>query len=736
MPRERDGLTTRASSDLRTEKPCGICEYPNWTEVQGGPTLPNELMLQEGSYDEIRASVGTGCCGCRLLWEGWNYAIPESDCRDKEWLTWNRASSTDSALYLHVFRHPRGVANIDIFTLPGQPRYQHVREAPMIPRTTNLDENLCRIRKWLAHCESQHLSCAAVGAETAAPSRLLDVGVDASDDTVRLVNGGSGSSSSDVGRAATRYICLSHCWGRTRSQHITLRSNLESQYRGIPLRELPRTFRDAVAVTRALGDDDADWHSHVDVMARIYGAAYLTLAAGASADDEGGFFRDAAPQHVDVHRFTLLDASSGSGGWTIQMRHCLPHPDEKWPIGPVLPLMRRGWVFQERILSRRFLCFAQNEVFWECREGVACPCSQADGGEVRPNEGEGHGLGARGMVTRSSFPNCPPTKYDMAHMSTLSSEQLMELWRDLVSTFSLRELTFADDKLPALDGMRQAFQGEMARRGVHPMPTYLWGLWTGPSLTRDLQWYNFFKTEQGRPREAPSWSWVAAADGGIEWRSGLQSTGWTIKEIVDVGSARGTGQQASPPEMPETALLLHARLSDPVSFLTCPRDGIDWPGAMELVFPGYWQCMVYRRADSTENGAVSAPPIDFGDAAPQEANLEELALNYEDFISLRDDSLGGNSSEFIADYVFWPDETDLRRSLDGARFLEMGAMSMDLGSDDPMLFVEGPVLRERGQRLGGRPAYERIGWLRHRPTRKPDGDGHVPTGSFQDILII
>ncbi|KAK7983269.1 4-hydroxybenzoate polyprenyl transferase [Apiospora arundinis] len=222
------------------------------------------------------------------------------------------------------------------------------------------------------------------------------------------------------------------------------------------------------------------------------------------------------------------------------------------------------------------------------------------------------------------------------------------------------------------------------------MPTYLWGLWTGPSLAGDLQWQNYFKTEQGRPREAPSWSWVAAADGGIEWRSDLQSTGWTIKEIVDVGSARGTDQKASPPEMPGTALLLHARLSDPVSFVTCPRDGIDWPSAMEPVYPGYRQCMVYRRAGSTENGAVSAPPIDFGEAAPLEANLEELALNYENFIS----------SEFNADYVFWSDETDLRRSLDGAQFLEMGAMSMDVGSDDPMLFVEGPVLRERGQRLG------------------------------------
>lgn len=38
----------------------------------------------------------------------------------------------------------------------------------------------------------------------------------------------------------------------------------------------------------------------------------------------------------------------------IYARKCLPHPDEDWPAGPSMPLMKRGRAFQERSLSRRF----------------------------------------------------------------------------------------------------------------------------------------------------------------------------------------------------------------------------------------------------------------------------------------------------------------------------------------------------------------------------------------------
>jgi hypothetical protein len=71
--------------------------------------------------------------------------------------------------------------------------------------------------------------------------------------------------------------------------------------RGIHVSRLPKTFRDAIEVTPALElpylwidslciiqDSKSDWEDHVHQMAAIYKNAHITLAAGASSDDNGG----------------------------------------------------------------------------------------------------------------------------------------------------------------------------------------------------------------------------------------------------------------------------------------------------------------------------------------------------------------------------------------------------------------------------------------------------------------
>jgi hypothetical protein len=35
-------------------------------------------------------------------------------------------------------------------------------------------------------------------------------------------------------------------------------------------------------------------------------------------------------------------------------------------------LNKRGWVFQERALSRRTMYFTKTQVYWECGKGVQC----------------------------------------------------------------------------------------------------------------------------------------------------------------------------------------------------------------------------------------------------------------------------------------------------------------------------------------------------------------------------
>jgi hypothetical protein len=89
-------------------------------------------------------------------------------------------------------------------------------------------------------------------------------------------------------------------------------------------------------------------------MAAIYENAYITLAAGASADDDGGFFAEPLKEYAKPQKVYL--AVDGIGH-EVYMRYAISHPDCTWPIIEVLPLMGRAWTLQERLLAKRYLCF-------------------------------------------------------------------------------------------------------------------------------------------------------------------------------------------------------------------------------------------------------------------------------------------------------------------------------------------------------------------------------------------
>ncbi|KAI8624133.1 hypothetical protein F5Y19DRAFT_491598 [Xylariaceae sp. FL1651] len=97
-------------------------------------------------------------------------------------------------------------------------------------------------------------------------------------------------------------------------------------------------------------------------MADIYGNAQRTLCATASADDYGGLYgqalQDIQPQKVLVH--------GRDGTW-------------KDTRDIYFPLLTRGWVLQERLLSPRLPHFAWCELLCEWFELCACGCLPAGG---------------------------------------------------------------------------------------------------------------------------------------------------------------------------------------------------------------------------------------------------------------------------------------------------------------------------------------------------------------------
>lgn len=98
-------------------------------------------------------------------------------------------------------------------------------------------------------------------------------------------------------------MTLSHCWGNPPSVFKLKTTNLASLLKQIP--PLSKTFEDAIVCTRAVGarylwidclcilqDDVRDWERESALMASVYHNALCNLAATASSDSNGGFFRD------------------------------------------------------------------------------------------------------------------------------------------------------------------------------------------------------------------------------------------------------------------------------------------------------------------------------------------------------------------------------------------------------------------------------------------------------------
>lgn len=328
-----------------------------------------------------------------------------------------------------------------------------------------------------------------------------------------------------VDLAPAKYVALSHCWGG----HVpltTTQGTLAARQCGIELDSLPKTFRDAIMVTRALDlqyiwidslciiqDSRQDWNDQAPQMHRIYDNAVLTIAADGAVNGTVGL---SSPERA-LYRSHLvwgsdedgsaIYASRQAGGWNPYMT-TPAHQLAPFNQGP---LSKRAWTLQERMLSRRTLHFDVNEMAWSCQTMTACECT------TEPQ-----------MWPGSFF----ATEYSpMAQLRTQSwyftgaqdRTQLAKHWNFIVSTYTGRDITFVADKLPALAGI--------ATRAANAWgATYLAGMWK-EQLEAQLLWYSSTKsgdrgTTHTRPGEgyyAPSWSW-ASTTGPIHYRLGLEES--------------------------------------------------------------------------------------------------------------------------------------------------------------------------------------------------------------------
>jgi hypothetical protein len=108
-------------------------------------------------------------------------------------------------------------------------------------------------------------------------------------------------------------------------------------------------------------------------MCTIYRGSSLTLAATIAPEGSAA----TAPSDCCGQKFELRNSSNES--WEFCVRETINH--QGFSTDPShfdirLPLLKRAWVFQERLLAPRYLNFSQSELVWECANGTVCECSE------------------------------------------------------------------------------------------------------------------------------------------------------------------------------------------------------------------------------------------------------------------------------------------------------------------------------------------------------------------------
>ncbi|KAH7305851.1 hypothetical protein B0I35DRAFT_492482 [Stachybotrys elegans] len=234
---------------------------------------------------------------------------------------------------------------------------------PILPEPGSL-EQLTLLKEWLKICDSTHSSCCPQDEEKlATPTRLIRV-----TEPMRLVMCNENET--------YKYVVLSHCWGSTEKGEVfkTTKANIEKLQTSISIDVLPRTFRDAITLARKLDieyiwidsvciiqEDLVEWESEARKMGDVFSAAYCTITASSAETSSAGFLT-----HRDPRSCVQIDTADRGTLYVCRAIDDFPQDVE------ISVLNSRGWVLQERALSRRSIHYTSTQIYWECSSGVYC----------------------------------------------------------------------------------------------------------------------------------------------------------------------------------------------------------------------------------------------------------------------------------------------------------------------------------------------------------------------------
>ncbi|KAH7308592.1 heterokaryon incompatibility protein-domain-containing protein [Stachybotrys elegans] len=508
----------------------GLCKARIYRDgVTGNCLACRGMDVLFTAFRELEIAAKAGCPSCGILAEAVRRYFPEaisspnltpsaewnSGCAGRQFVRTNIKSSEQPGALGVLVLLQSGLGLSDIFTgfrkgtaarILGELNFFGVQGDATPWNTVGLARNIsgntssAKALRWaqdcLQKCVDGHTLCKTLD-NSKLPPLVLDLGCANQDGNpdcpadIRLYK-------SEDTRA--RYVCLSYCWGGPVEIRLT-KERYRSYTNNISWSMLPKGYQDAIELTRKLGiryiwidslciiqDDNADWEIQASLMTEIFQNAYLTIAGTKSRNPNDGYF-SVSPAKYKSSRIEHEDKEG-----TLRhayVRCTIPHffstkaaRGTDYSPGD-FPLLQRGWVFQERLLSPRLLHLGDVEMAWECNETCACECI----GETRTYDSEPRWVHTKGKHARNLA-------------KATSWKDLQPEWRSIVEHYTRTNLTFDKDIFPAISGVVKDMQRFRSDQ-------YLAGIWESSAL-EDLAWLT---VNSNRPRpeawRAPSWSWAS-----------------------------------------------------------------------------------------------------------------------------------------------------------------------------------------------------------------------------------
>lgn len=352
------------------------------------------------------------------------------------------------------------------------------------------------IQPWVYEC----CSLSSQKAHRPLPTRVIDV-QSPTDSEIKLVKTGNQNGT---------YLILSYCWGQGNNRAKTTRKTQLSRQSAILLSSLPKTIRDAVTLTRALGvrylwvdaicivqaenypalpGELDDWYNEAPRMGDYYHNAFCTIGATAATDSEVGIFTERASLKYPVDKCLVGKFQDDAAAYV-----CPSIPSTIQQVA-YAPLYTRGWTHQERFLSRHILHFSRDAIFWECHGRI----KYAEHHEPL-------------LTSQESNWN------RVLEPSTDRQALFAQEWLSLVEDYSEMNLTHESDRLIAIQGLV-----DLMCKNIPDSQTYIAGLFRS-NLVDGLAWSNQSR-EAKKVDQFPSWSWASLSFGGVYYHSLLKRLG-------------------------------------------------------------------------------------------------------------------------------------------------------------------------------------------------------------------